>query len=227
MFAQTTHSVGIWKCKVMQHAWCSLASSDKHASLKIFLIWAWSSLRNCPVAFLLKLLFILAKRGNFGQTPRIVISNTKSGWMPVTSNVGLWSIMGPVLYIIFINDLKDGAVYPSAETAELGGRDWYIRRSYCHPKGPGQAEETGLLEAREVQHEELWSPAHERNNHKCMLKAGKLEGSLVEKNLGVLVDTKWKWAINVSMPQIRLSVSWAALEGVLPAGEWRWSVPSI
>lgn len=75
------------------------------------------------MAFLLKLLFILAKRGNFGQTPRIVISNTKSGWMPVTSNVGLWSIMGPVLYIIFINDLKDGAVYPSAETAELGGRD--------------------------------------------------------------------------------------------------------
>lgn len=54
----------------------------------------------------------------------------------------------------------------------------------------------------------------ERNNpkHQYMLGAGQLESSFAKSDLGVLVDTK--------LNKI-LMVSWRALEGVLPTGQWR------
>jgi len=44
-----------------------------------------------------------------GLAQCVVISHRNSSWRPMTSSVLMWSILGPVLFNIFLKDLHDGA----------------------------------------------------------------------------------------------------------------------
>ncbi|GAB0210319.1 mitochondrial enolase superfamily member 1 [Grus japonensis] len=123
-----------------------------------------------------------------GWAQRVVISGMKSSWRPVTSGVPQGSVLGPVLFNIFINDLDDTAecalcmfaddIKPSGAVDMLEGWD-AIQRDLdklekLFNKGKCQVLHLG------------------RNNpkHQYMLGADQLESSFAEKALGVLVDTK-------------------------------------
>jgi len=124
----------------------------------------------------------------------VVISSVKSSWRLVTSSVSQGSVLGPVLFNTFINDLDDGAERTLSkftddnklgEVADMPEGRAAIQRDLNRLEKQADGNLTQFNKKCKELH-----PGKNNPMYQYMLGTPQLESRLAEKDLGVLVDTK-------------------------------------